>query len=141
MVYNTKCANFVETMHMLSALISILKLKCPRCRKGNLLIQHPYHLKYFNKVNDTCPHCKLHFKIEPSFFYGSMYVSYGLGVGISIAIYLLLLLLGLARGMVTNFIVISISLVFLMPYINALSKVIWAGFFFKYDPEHNQRMD
>ena len=124
MVYKTKCANFVETMHMLSALISILKLKCPRCRKGNLLIQHPYQLKYFNKVNDTCPHCKLHFKIEPSFFYGSMYVSYGLGVGISIAIYLLLLLLGLARGMVTNFIAISISLVFLMPYINALSKVI-----------------
>jgi len=25
-----------------------------------------------------------------------------------------------------------------MPYINALSKVIWAGFFFKFDPEHNQ---
>ena len=139
MVYKTKCANFVETMHMLSALISILKLKCPRCRKGNLLIQHPYHLKYYNKVNDTCPHCKLHFKIEPSFFYGSMYVSYGLGVAISIAIYLLLLLFGLARGIVTNFIVISISLVFIMPSINALSKVIWAGFFFKYDPEHNKR--
>lgn len=138
LVYKTKCANFVEIIYMLSALISILKLKCPRCRKGNLLMQNPYQLKQFNKVNDSCPHCKLHFKIEPSFFYGSMYVSYGLGVAISITIYLLLLLLRLARGIATNFIVISICLVFLMPYINALSKVIWAGFFFKYDPEQNQ---
>ena len=126
---------------MLSALISILKLKCPRCRKGNLLMLNPYQLKYFNKVNNTCPHCKLHFKIEPSFFYDSIYDSYGLGVTINIAIYLLLLLFCLAPGIITNFIVISISLVFLMPYINALSKVIWVGFFLKYEPEHNQRMD
>jgi hypothetical protein len=67
-----------------------------------------------------------------------MYVSYGLGVGISIAIYLTLLLLGLAKGMIQNFIIISIGLILLMPYINALSKVIWAGFFFKFSPEHNQ---
>ena len=123
---------------MRSKLLSILKLKCPQCRKGNLLVGNPYRLSHFNKVNESCPHCKLNFKIEPSFFYGSMYVSYGLGVGISIAIYLTLLLLGLAKGMIQNFIIISIGLILLMPYINALSKVIWAGFFFKFVPEHNQ---
>jgi hypothetical protein len=40
--------------------------------------------------------------------------------------------------MIQNFIIISIGLILLMPYINALSKVIWAGFFFKFAPEHNQ---
>ena len=120
---------------MFSNLVSILKLKCPRCRNGKLLVKHPYKLNYFNKVNDHCPHCKLHFKIEPSFFYGSMYISYGLGVGISIVIYLTLLIFGLAPGMVQNFIVISVNLVILTPYINALSKVIWARFFFKFDPK------
>ena len=119
---------------MPSKLFAILKLKCPQCRKGNLLVGNPYQLRNFNKVNDYCPHCKLHFKIEPIFFYGSMYVSYGLGVGISIAIYILLLLFGLAQGMIRNFIIISISLILLMPYINALSKVIWANLFFKYKP-------
>ena len=123
---------------MVSKLFSILKLKCPQCRKGNLLVANPYQLKHFNKVNDHCPHCKLHFKIEPSFFYGSMYVSYGLGVGISIAVYVLLLLLGLAQGMILNFSIISVCLIVLMPYINALSKVIWAGFFFKFDPKYDQ---
>lgn len=120
---------------MFSNLISILKLKCPRCRNGNLLVKHPYRLNYFNKVNDNCPNCRLHFKIEPSFFYGSMYISYGLGVGISIAIYLILFLLGIADGMIQIFVIITLNLLVLMPYINALSKVIWVSFFFKFDPK------
>ena len=123
---------------MRSKLISILKLKCPQFRKGNLLVGNPYRLSHFNKVNDSSPHCKLNFKIEPSFFYGSMYVSYGLRVGISIAIYLTLLLLSLAKGMIQNFIIITVGLILLMPYVNALSKVIWAGFFFKFHPKYDQ---
>ncbi|MFZ9075126.1 MAG: DUF983 domain-containing protein [Flavobacteriaceae bacterium] len=115
-------------------LLSIALLKCPRCREGSLLEKHPYHLKNFNKVNENCPNCGLHFKIEPSFFYGSMYVSYGIGVGISVAVYLLLFLFGYGDQLLQNFFIICGTLILLMPYINALSKVIWASFFFKYDP-------
>lgn len=111
-------------------------LKCPRCRKGNLLVGYPYQLRKFNKVNENCPYCDLNFKIEPSFFYGSMYVSYALGVAISIAVYLLMLLTEMAGGVLRNFLIIVFVLVVLMPYINALSKVIWANFFFKYDPKY-----
>jgi hypothetical protein len=64
-----------------------------------------------------------------------MYISYGLGVGISIAIYLILFLLGIADGMLQIFVIITLNLLALMPYINALSKVIWASFFFKFDPK------
>jgi hypothetical protein len=64
-----------------------------------------------------------------------MYISYGLGVGISIAIYLILFLLGIADGMLQIFVIITLNLLVLMPYINALSKVIWASFFFKFDPK------
>lgn len=62
-----------------------------------------------------------------------MYVSYGLGVAISIAVYVVLLLLGWADQLLRVFFIICGTLIALMPYINALSKVIWAGFFFKYD--------
>jgi hypothetical protein len=64
-----------------------------------------------------------------------MYISYGLGVGISIAIYLILFLLGITDGMLQIFVIITLNLLVLMPYINALSKVIWASFFFKFDPK------
>jgi hypothetical protein len=50
------------------------------------------------------------------------------------AVYLLMVLLGKTGNLIINFIVISSTLVILMPYINALSKVIWANFFFTYDP-------
>ncbi|NDE28925.1 MAG: DUF983 domain-containing protein [Flavobacteriia bacterium] len=119
-------------------LISILFLKCPRCRKGKLLQGHPYQLKHFNKVNASCSHCRLHYKIEPSFFYGSMYVSYGLGVGLSIAVFLLLYLLGLTKNVLPPFLIITGILILLMPYINALSKVIWANLFFTYRVESNK---
>lgn len=121
-------------------LISILFLKCPRCRKGKLLKSHPYQLKYFNKVNNSCSYCSLQFKIEPSFFYGSMYISYGLGVGISLIVFVLLYIMGITKNALTPFFTITGILILLMPYINALPKVIWANFFFSYnsDPFKNQ---
>ena len=88
-----------------------------------MLVSHPYNISKFNKVKEHCDHCQLKFKIEPSFFYGSMYVSYGLGVGISIALYIIQLLMGLDLGMIPVFILITISLILLMSYINALSKI------------------
>jgi hypothetical protein len=33
-----------------------------------------------NKIYDRCPHCNLHFEIEPGYFYAAMYVSYALNV-------------------------------------------------------------
>ena len=63
-----------------------------------------------------------------------MYVSYGRGVAISIAAYVVLLLLGMANQLLRVFFIICGILIALMPYINELSKVIWAGLFFKYDP-------
>jgi hypothetical protein len=39
-----------------------------------------------NKIHDHCPHCNLHFEIEPGYFYAAMYVSYALNVGEAFAI-------------------------------------------------------
>ena len=97
-------------------------------------MRHPYKITNLNNVNESCNACQPKFKIEPSFFYGSMYVSYGLGVAISITVYILLSLIGMIDQPLNMFFVICGTLIVLMPYINALSKVIWAGLFFKYDP-------
>ena len=117
-----------------SKLYSVLFLKCPKCHKGDLLVQHPYKLSAMNRVNDRCTVCGQKFKLEPSFFYGSMYVSYAIGVAMAVAVFVLGLLLGF-KGMLQYFFAISIVLVILMPYIGALSKSIWAHFFIDYDPK------
>jgi len=118
---------------MISKILSILRLRCPQCRRGKMLKGHPYNLKKFNQVHQHCPHCHLNLKIEPSFYYGSMYVSYAVGVALSVATYVLLRLLFGKLSLPQNFGAICFVLVLGMPYINAISKVIWASFFFSYD--------
>lgn len=116
-----------------SKLYSILFLKCPQCHEGGFLESHPYKLGKFNRVRETCPKCGLKYRIEPSFYYGSMYVSYAVGVAVGIAAYLLILLSGLELSVAGIFGVIVGALVLLMPWIGAVSKAIWANFFFKFD--------
>lgn len=120
-------------------LYSLLFLKCPRCRQGEFLEAHPYHLSNMNKVKERCPKCKLKYSIEPSFYTGSMYVSYGVGIAVAVAAYVLTLLFGFNFGPTGILITIILALLVLMPYIGAVSKSIWAHFFFKYDENLAQK--
>lgn len=112
---------------------SLLFLKCPRCRQGAFLEAHPYRISNMNKVMARCPKCQLKYSIEPSFYSGAMYVSYGVGTGVAISVYVLTLLFGLDLGPSGILLSIIIALILLMPYIGAVSKSIWAHLFFKYD--------
>lgn len=116
-------------------LYNILFLKCPRCQEGNFLESSPYNLRQFNKVKEKCPKCELKYSIEPSFYYGSMYVSYGVGIAVAVAVYVLSLIFGIELSPLGIFTAIVIVLVLLMPYIGAVSKSIWASIFFKYDKQ------
>lgn len=116
-----------------SKLNSVLFLKCPRCHKGDFLAAHPYNLSNFNKVKERCPKCQLKYSMEPSFYYGSMYVSYAVGIAVAVAVFVLIKLFGLVMGPLGIFISIVVALIVLMPYIGAVSKSIWANIFFKYD--------
>lgn len=128
--------NFVknETNLKNTSLYSLLFLKCARCRQGAFLDSHPYKISNFNKVKKECPKCQLKYSIEPSFYYGSMYVSYGVGVALAVAVYVILYLLGYGDDPAIAFTAIVFNLILLFPYIGAVSKSIWAHFFFKFDP-------
>ena len=116
-------------------LYRLLFLKCPRCRQGTFLEAHPYKISNMNKVKDHCPKCKLKYHIEPSFYTGSMYVSYAVGIAVAVATYVLSLIFGLDFGPTGILLSIILILLLLMPYIGAVSKSIWAHFFLKYNPE------
>ncbi len=118
-----------------TAIYSALFLKCPRCRQGKLLEASPYKVSNFNKVRNRCPKCNLKYAIEPSFFYGSMYVSYGVGVAIAVATFMIMLILGVADNPLLIFVAIVLVLAISFPYIGAVSKSIWAHIFIKYDAE------
>lgn len=126
--------NFTSKIYM-NYLVSLLKLRCPKCRKGKMFRFSSYSFKGISPMNKSCPNCKISYQLEPSFFYGSMYVSYALGVAMAVATYLLLLLLGFGKNMVLSIMVIAITIILFAPYNYQLSKVIWASFFINYDPK------
>ena len=72
-----------------SKLNSILTGSCPKCQNESMYLdKNMLHLTKILKMNENCSHCGLKYQIEPSFFYGAMYVSYGLNVGIGIAAFI-----------------------------------------------------
>lgn len=116
-------------------LYSILFLKCPRCHQGQFLVAHPYHIHRWNRVKAFCDCCGQNYKLEPSFYFGPMYVSYAVGIAVAFAMGGGVLLLGLDWSLMRFFIMLCVVLLFLMPYIGAVSKAIWANIFIHYDPQ------
>jgi len=124
-----------------SKLKSILIIKCPRCHQGEFLEKGVYDFSAYTSVRKNCPKCELKYRLEPSFYYGSMYVAYALGVAVMIAITLLSYLLLGEFLLITTFTSIIIAVVILAPYLNALSKIIWANFFFHYSSDWEKKKD
>lgn len=96
--------------------------------------KNPYHLGNLFKMKERCSNCAIKYKMEPSFFYGAMYVSYPVGI-IFAAIAFAISFLLLDASLITTFVVIVITMVSLLPVIIRLSRNIWINFFFKYDSE------
>lgn len=116
-------------------LYSILTGTCPRCQQEKMYKEaNPYRLSELMTMHERCSHCQLRYKMEPSFFYGAMYVSYGVGVAFAVAAFVIAFLI-FEANLLTTFIVIVATLVIFMPVILRLSRNIWINLFVKYDPE------
>lgn len=118
-----------------SKLNSILTGSCPRCQQESMYVEkNPYKTGKIIKINEKCSHCDLQYQIEPSFFYGAMYVSYGVNVAFGIAAFIIAnIFLGL--GLMASFIAIVITLIVFFPIIMRISRNIWINFFVDYDKD------
>ncbi len=114
-------------------LYSILTGSCPKCHQESMFKnKNPYVLSEALSMNENCSHCGTKYKIEPSFFYGSMYVSYPVGIAFATAAFVISFFVFNAS---INAIFISIvsTLIVFMPVILRLSRNIWINFFMHYD--------
>jgi len=117
-----------------SKLYSILTGTCPKCQNENMYLdKNPLHLSKILKMHENCSHCGLKYQIEPSFFYGAMYVSYGLNVGTGIAAFLISFVL-FGSSLKVAFIAIIATLLVLFPFVLRWSRNIYINMFVSYDP-------
>ncbi|WP_394368108.1 DUF983 domain-containing protein [Gelidibacter maritimus] len=92
------------------------------------------------KIRERCSNCNTRYRMEPSFFFGAMYVSYGVGVAFSVAAFIIsFLILGLS--LTTSFIVIIVTLIIFMPFIMRVSRNIWINLFMNYDERLAKKQD
>ena len=112
-------------------LYSILFNKCPRCHEGDFFTDRG-SLKFRNnlKIHEHCPNCGLKYMIEPSFFYGAMYVSYGLNVALAVAVFIIGSMAGLNAFYSLGAIIIVLFL--LMPWSMRLSRLLYINLFVSY---------
>lgn len=112
---------------------SILFGACPKCHQESMYIdKNPYHIADVLKIHDHCSHCNTKYRMEPSFFYGSMYISYGVGIAFAVAAFIISFVL-LETSLITAFIAIVVTLIAFMPIIMRLSRNIWINLFMSYD--------
>ena len=116
-----------------SKLNSILTGTCPRCQNESMYVdQNPYKLTTVLKMHENCSQCGLKYQLEPSFFYGAMYVSYGVNVAIGIAAFIISFVF-LHLSIKVSFIAIITALVVLYPLVLRISRNIYINMFVSYD--------
>lgn len=118
-------------------LLSIFRMKCPNCRKGNMYHNRSiFPLKHMMDMPERCPKCDLKYELEVGFWYGTGYVSYAMSVGIIIVIAVLFALtvgFSYKNNSVFWFVGIMVFLmVVLQPLIMRYSRVLYLYFFVKY---------
>jgi len=131
--------NFLQMLKKGSKLNSILTGSCPKCQNESMYSdKNPLHLTKVLKMNQNCSHCGLKYQLEPSFFYGAMYVSYGLNVAVGIAAFIVsFVFFGVSIGYA--FVSIIVTLILLLPFILRLSRNIYINMFVSYDPKTNSK--
>jgi uncharacterized protein (DUF983 family) len=102
----------------LNTLWAILRMRCPRCRKGRIF-------RGTFAMNDPCPACGLIFQREEGYFLGAMYVSYGISTVILTALFFS------AKALLPGWDSIQVALLVILPYLPLspavfrYSRVVW----------------
>jgi len=117
-----------------SKIYSILRGKCPRCHEGNFF-KYTFTMNIFkvNKIEKKCSQCDLKYMIEPAFYFGALYVSYGITVAICIVTFITSKII-FDLALLSSFIAVFIVLILFIPVNLRLSRILWINIFINYKP-------
>ena len=131
---------FLQMLKKGSKLYSILTGTCPKCHEESMYkVKNSYLLATVYDMHEKCRHCGLKYKMEPSFFFGAMFVSYGLGVGLGIITFLVSHFVFHAN-LKTSFLAIMGALIVFMPIIMRLSRNIWINLNIGFDKDWKEKL-
>ena len=89
-------------------------------------------------MHERCSVCNHKYEIEPGFFIGAMYVSYGITVAISVVASVLTYLISPDAPYYMYMITISLGIILIMPFTYRISRLTWINMFSNYNPKVKQ---
>ena len=116
-----------------SLMYSILTTKCPRCREGNMFPKGTLYSTKFAYMHKACPCCRQPFEPEPGYYFGAMFVSYGISTAIFLVAFFVLNLLLEEITMLVVFITVVGVVIGFLPIIFRLSRSLWINIFVRYE--------
>jgi uncharacterized protein (DUF983 family) len=124
--------------------LSILRGKCPRCRRGDMYTQKGvWPLKTMLSMPVECAYCGQKMELETGFYFGTGYISYALSVAYMISFFVAYsILIGLSfrdNSVIQCLIFCILSLILIQPLMMRLSRVIYLYIFVKYDSTYGSR--
>jgi len=112
---------------------SILTGNCPVCHNESMYTKrNPYDVTSTLTMEERCSHCNTKYKIEPSFFFGAMYVSYPVGLIFGGFAFMLSYFV-FNLNLLPTYLIIIIVMITALPIILRLSRNIWINLFMTYD--------
>ena len=125
---------------------SVLSMHCPRCRRGNMFkTRNAYKrltLEHIFDMHENCTVCNQEFNLEPGFWYGTGYVSYGIVVVFSAISFLAWwLFIGISANdnrVVAWVISNSVLILLLQPWLMRISRVVYLYLFVKYNKNYDK---
>lgn len=103
---------------------------CPNCGKTKLFYDKGnIFLFRLPKMNNSCSKCNYNFHRETGFYFGAMYVSYGLTVAEMVAVIVIGLLFNIS--VMNMFIIITLIAFLLFTFNYRISRIIWLNIFYE----------
>lgn len=129
-----------------SMILSIVQQKCPNCRTGKMFRQNSiFPLRTMLDMPERCAHCGQKMELEPGFYYGTGYVSYGLSIALTVfnlVWFALIFGIRFSDNSIFWFMGVNVALVLLLqPLLMRYARVIYLYVFVKYrsyDPKEEQ---
>ena len=121
-----------------SLLTSIIMMRCPRCRDGDMFPPDTLYSGKFLKMNKTCPCCGQPFEPEPGFYLGAMYTSYALHAALLFLMIVAFFQIWGSRNLFSLGIFFLLAVVALLPITFRLSRVIWIHIWVRYEGPCNK---
>jgi uncharacterized protein (DUF983 family) len=129
---------FMSTIPKPSAFTAIFGLKCASCRRGKMFKTPTFSFSKPFEMNKLCPKCEVDLEPEPGFYFGAMFISYGITVWPMLGL-MAIFRWGLEWSLFASFAVTLVITAILFVYIFRVSRSMYLNMMVRYKPSRAAR--